>query len=164
MRLWTLHPRYLDAKGLVALWREGLLAQRVLQGGTRGYRRHPQLIRFLAAPEPMAAIASYLLAVEAEAGARGYRFNRGLILTPPARDPIQETEGQLLLEWRHLKAKLAVRDPARYRELSRLRRPEPHPLRDPARSREGVGTGAPGVPGGGAAPPMSGAGVERRIG
>jgi len=30
MRLWSLHPRYLDAKGLVALWREGLLAQKVL--------------------------------------------------------------------------------------------------------------------------------------
>jgi len=25
MRLWTLHPKYLDARGLVALWREGLL-------------------------------------------------------------------------------------------------------------------------------------------
>lgn len=32
MRLWTLHPKYLDTKGLVALWREALLAQKVLQG------------------------------------------------------------------------------------------------------------------------------------
>ena len=36
MRLWSLHPRYLDAKGLVALWREGLLAQAVLKGQTKG--------------------------------------------------------------------------------------------------------------------------------
>lgn len=43
MRLWSLHPQYLDAKGLVALWREGLLAQAVLAGQTRGYKRHPQL-------------------------------------------------------------------------------------------------------------------------
>jgi hypothetical protein len=36
MRLWTLHPKYLDARGLVALWREALLAQKVLRGATRG--------------------------------------------------------------------------------------------------------------------------------
>ncbi|HKX52383.1 MAG TPA: pyrimidine dimer DNA glycosylase/endonuclease V [Nitrosospira sp.] len=37
MRLWTLHPRYLDTKGLVAAWREALLAQKVLSGLTSGY-------------------------------------------------------------------------------------------------------------------------------
>ncbi|WP_368086417.1 pyrimidine dimer DNA glycosylase/endonuclease V [Nitrosomonas sp. Nm34] len=26
MRLWSIHPKYLDAKGLLALWREGLQA------------------------------------------------------------------------------------------------------------------------------------------
>lgn len=31
-----MHPRYLDAKGLVALWREALLVQAVLRGETRG--------------------------------------------------------------------------------------------------------------------------------
>ncbi len=36
MRIWTLHPQYLDRQGLVALWREGLLAQEVLRGQTRG--------------------------------------------------------------------------------------------------------------------------------
>jgi hypothetical protein len=46
VRLWSLHPRYLDAAGLTAAWREALLAQKVLAGATRGYRRHPQLERF----------------------------------------------------------------------------------------------------------------------
>ena len=32
MRLWSLSPRYLDVKGLVAVWREGLLADAVLLG------------------------------------------------------------------------------------------------------------------------------------
>ncbi|MDI6747818.1 MAG: pyrimidine dimer DNA glycosylase/endonuclease V [Rhodocyclaceae bacterium] len=41
MRLWTLHPRYLDARGLVALWREARLAQAVLGGKTRGYTHTP---------------------------------------------------------------------------------------------------------------------------
>ena len=54
MRLWTLHPRYLDRQGLVALWREALLAQKVLQGQTTGYRHHPQLVRFRAMPDPVA--------------------------------------------------------------------------------------------------------------
>jgi len=48
MRLWSLHPAYLDARGLGALWREGLLAQAVLRGKTRGYRSHPQLERWRA--------------------------------------------------------------------------------------------------------------------
>jgi hypothetical protein len=43
MRLWSLHPQYLDPQGLVALWREALLAQAVLRGKTRGYKHHPQL-------------------------------------------------------------------------------------------------------------------------
>src|SRR5690606_6899395 len=42
MRLWSLHPRYLDRQGLLALWREALLARAVLRGETRGYTLHPQ--------------------------------------------------------------------------------------------------------------------------
>ena len=38
MRLWSLHPRYFDSKGLTAAWREALLARAVLTGQTRGYR------------------------------------------------------------------------------------------------------------------------------
>jgi hypothetical protein len=46
MRIWSIHPKYLDIKGLVALWREALLAKHVLEGRTKGYRNHPQLDRF----------------------------------------------------------------------------------------------------------------------
>ena len=69
MRLWSLHPKYLDPQGLVALWREALLAQAVLRGDTRGYKAHPQLDRFRAQASPEAAIAAYLLAVWEEAAA-----------------------------------------------------------------------------------------------
>ena len=72
MRLWTVHPSYLDARGLVALWREALLAQKVLLGKTKGYKAHPQLARFREAGDPVAVIASYLAAVHQEAAARGY--------------------------------------------------------------------------------------------
>ena len=128
MRLWTLHPKHLDAKGLVALWREALLAQKVLQGETRGYRHHPQLLRFAAAKNPPAAIAAYLKAVHDEASRRGYHFDAAKIGPRRSRGKLTETRGQLLYEWRHLKRKLKQRDPARLRDVAALEIPEPHPL------------------------------------
>lgn len=128
MRLWTIHPKHLDAKGLVALWREALLAQKVLQGLTRGYRHHPQLLRFRATPRPAAALASYLTVVHREAVRRGYRFDAGKIGATRWRGRIVETRGQLLYEWSHLQRKLKARDPARFRGNRSVVAPEPHPL------------------------------------
>src|SRR5207344_713386 len=74
VRIWSLHPKYLDARGLVALWREGLLAQAVLKGETTGYVYHPQLLRFREQSFPVAFIAEYLRVVHGEAVNRGYCF------------------------------------------------------------------------------------------
>ena len=128
MRLWTIHPRYLDAKGLVAAWREGLLAQKVLLGETRGYTRHPQLERFQAQPEPVEVIAAYLLVLAAEAARRGYAFDSAKIATPRFAGTVGETRGQLLFEWEHLKKKLRQRHPESDREFRTLACPEAHPL------------------------------------
>jgi hypothetical protein len=125
VRLWSIHPRFLDARGLVALWREGLLARKVLAGRTRGYRQHPQLERFRAERDPVAAIDAYLSRVVDEAEARGYRFDRSKIRY---RRPVRMTvsAGQLAYEWAHLRKKLAVRDRGRLAAL-RGAAPEPHP-------------------------------------
>ena len=128
MRLWTLHPKYLDAKGLVALWREALLAQKVLRDETEGYRHHPQLIRFRLQRESGAAIAAYLRGVRAEALARGYEFDEAKILNAKRVDRICVSRGQLHYEWHHLRRKLRVRDPGRYRALLRIKSPVPHAL------------------------------------
>jgi hypothetical protein len=128
LRLWSLHPRYLDAKGLVALWREALLAQAVLRGETRGYRHHPQLTRFRDAASPISSIAAYLRAVHAEASRRGYRFDSKKISRGASVTPIAATRGQLDYEWKHLRAKLRLRDPARLAGLKSLRSAAPHPL------------------------------------
>ena len=128
MRLWTLHPKYLDAKGLVALWREALLAQKVLRGATRGYKHHPQLLRFSQTKNPPAALATYLKFVHAEAVRRGYDFDASKIGRPHARGKIAEPRGQLLYEWRHLQRKLNARDPKRLRDLAAVKKPAPHPL------------------------------------
>ncbi len=127
MRLWSLHPRYLDAKGLVALWRETLLAQAVLAGRTRGYRGHPQLIRFRAHSDPAAAVAAYLWSVWGEAESRGYCFDARRIDRPRGTvEPMEVTRGQLRYEGEHLRRKLIERDPGRLTLLEGVL--EPHPL------------------------------------
>ena len=128
MRLWTLHPKYLDAKGLVALWREGLLARAVLKGATKGYRHHPQLERFRAHASPLAAINTYLRAVAIEAETRGYSFDRHKL--GPARRGVtlSATSGQLAYEWQHLLRKLRARGPGLYSRWRREARREAHPL------------------------------------
>ncbi|WP_338669050.1 pyrimidine dimer DNA glycosylase/endonuclease V [Pseudodesulfovibrio methanolicus] len=127
MRLWTVHPRFLDVKGLTAVWREGLLARKVLHGQTRGYTNHPQLIRFRNHPDPLSAIDAFLAAVLNEARNRGYNFDASKIDEHAQAAPIRETTGQLDYEWRHLLKKLEQRDPERF-EDSRNLRPAPHPL------------------------------------
>ena len=128
MRLWSLHPKYLDGPGLVALWREALLAQAVLRGRTRGYRHHPQLARFRDVASPCGGIAQYLRVVHAESLNRGYAFAPGKIPRARCLDLIAVRRGQLDYEWEHLLRKLKARDPGRARELQGIRRPEAHPL------------------------------------
>lgn len=128
MRLWSLHPQHLDAKGLVALWREALLAQKVLQGETKGYRHHPQLQRFQAHPQPLAAIASYLREVQREATRRGYRFDASKIAALTTRRKIPVTSGQVEYELVHLRKKLKLRDPAALARLKKAGAPALHPL------------------------------------
>ena len=128
MRLWTLHPKYLDAKGLVALWREALLAQKVLQGKTKGYRRHPQLTRFKAHQKPVAALAAYLREVYAEARRRDYEFDGSKIARGRLAIRITETDGQLLYEWRHLCRKLKQRAPHVLAGHGDISRPDSHPI------------------------------------
>jgi hypothetical protein len=128
VRLWSLHPQYLDARGLVALWREALLAQAVLRGRTHGYRHHPQLARFLELTSPVGAIAQYLRGVHAEAHTRGYDFAAEKISRATCTEVIRVPRGQLEYEWGHLLAKLKMREPARLRQLRAVRQPEAHPL------------------------------------
>jgi hypothetical protein len=128
MRLWTLHPKYLDAVGLVALWREALLARAVLRGLTRGYRHHPQLTRFRSHRSPRSAISAYLRVVHEESERRGYAFDRSKAGRARADGRIEVTEGQLEHEWRHLMAKLRARSQKDYARWKDVAAPEAHPM------------------------------------
>ena len=128
MRLWTLHPIYLDAQGLVALWREALLAREVLRGRTRGYRQHPQLIRFQRCASPCTAINRYLALVYAEACARGYAFDGAKLGRTGSAQRIRVTDGQLAYEWQWLLGKLRLRSPAVHRRHAGVSRPVAHSI------------------------------------
>jgi len=131
MRLWSLHPQHLDPAGLVALWREALLAQAVLAGRTRGYTRHTQLERFRDSRDPCGSIAQYLTCVADEADRRGYSFDRSRIAPPESAAPnkqLEVSDGQLAYEWQHLKRKLWARNRALYRAAKSIDAPRPHPL------------------------------------
>lgn len=125
MRIWSLHPHLLDRIGLVACWREALLAQKVLRGLTKGYTHHPQLSRFRALDDPINGIGSYLWGLSDEATERGYSFDTTKIVRdfdPQVR--IEVTTGQLHYEWTWLQSKLSIRAPDRVGIDS----PMPHPV------------------------------------
>ncbi len=130
MRLWSIHPKYLDRIGLVAVWREGLLAKRVLEGKTRGYRNHPQLIRFKRYEEPLDLIDAYLYQIYLEAKKRGYKFNSSKIRFIELREAVKVTRGQLEFEFIHLLKKLEKRDKKKYEELKNIsfKNIEPNPV------------------------------------
>ncbi len=128
MRLWSIHPCYLDSKGLVALWREGLLAQAVLSGETKGYKNHPQLARFKATSDPVVFIAAYLNKVHIESITRGYHFDESKIRRTELVNPLTVTDGQIEYEWGHLLAKLQIRDPDRNKQFRSIKKPLPHPI------------------------------------
>ncbi|MDD5129192.1 MAG: pyrimidine dimer DNA glycosylase/endonuclease V [Candidatus Omnitrophica bacterium] len=130
MRLWSIHPGYLDSKGLLAVWREGLLAQKVLSGKTKGYRNHPQLQRFRKCRFPLVAIRIYLLGIYQEAKLRGYAFDRLRINLSRGvlAKRIAVTKGQVAFEFEHLLTKLKIRDFSRYKKLRKLKKVILHPV------------------------------------
>ena len=129
MRIWSFHPKYLDAKGIVALWRESLLAQNVLLSKTKGYKNHPQLDRFKQQSSPVQILVNYLHIICDEAHRRSYKFNRRKLAgSAKPFQPIKVTDKQINYEWQHFLTKIEIRDYQRFKKLQNLSAPEPHPL------------------------------------
>lgn len=128
MRIWSLHPSLLDTKGLVALWREALLAKHVLKGSTTGYQNHPQLKRFRSSPNPYAAIHLYLKVVYDEAVKRGYSFDKTKFEITDTHMSLPVTKGQIDYEHRHLMNKLLTRDLNKHSKNMSASHIPPHPL------------------------------------
>jgi hypothetical protein len=128
MRIWSLHPKYLDAKGLVALWRETLLAKHVLEGKTKGYKQHPQLTRFRNAENPLNEVNYYLSEIYTEAGKRNYHFDRQKIDWTFTKNKLTVTSGQMDFERKHLLKKLEKRDYERFKVWESMELFDSHPL------------------------------------
>ena len=128
MRIWSIHPKYLDTKGLVALWRETLLAKNVLEEKTKGYKNHPQLIRFKNSDNPLQGINQYLAEVYRESQTRGYHFNKDKFSIYHEPVTLTVTRRQIEYETQHLLKKLKTRDMERYNILLKETYIEPHPL------------------------------------
>jgi len=128
MRIWSVHPKYLDSKGLIALWREALLAKKVLEGKTKGYKNHPQLKRFKNSNDALNCINQYLTSVYEEALNRGYNFSKNKINPNFSPTSLTVTNQQLKYEIKHLLKKLEARDPIRFHKLFRLNKIDSHPL------------------------------------
>ena len=127
MRIWTIHPKYLDVKGLVAVWRETLLAKNVLLGNTKGYKNHPQLDRFKQTTSPVNYINQYLYHIYVEALNRNYKFDVKKIdnFSPVL---LNGTDKQIEFEFKHLKNKLKFRDIKKYKELLNVNIIKSHPM------------------------------------
>lgn len=128
MRLWSLHPKYLDVKGLLANWREGLLAKKVLQGKTKFYKNHPQLIRFKNQKNPLIAINAYLYQIFLEAKKRGYKFDQKKIKPIILKEKIYVNSGQVRYEFLHFLKKLKIRDKNLYNKIKNLKKIEVNPV------------------------------------
>ncbi len=128
MRLWSIHPQYLDSRGMVALWREALLAKQVLEGKTRGYRHHPQLNRFKNSSRPLDAINRYLEGVFEEARDRSFHFDGTKFYDVDNTVHLAVTRGQLAYEFGHLLGKLKERDAKSFERWHGTRVIVPHPL------------------------------------
>lgn len=128
MRIWSIHPSYLDSKGLVALWREALLAKHVLEGKSAGYRNHPQLERFKKSKNPVEAIDQYLSNVYDEAVKRNFNFNEKKFNKPIIPIFLTVSDGQIKYEFGHLLRKLKKRENNLYHKLKGTTNIIPHPM------------------------------------
>ena len=128
MRIWSIHPKYLDTKGLVALWRETLLAKHVLEGKTKGYRNHPQFDRFKLTDKPIDRINQYLAAIYNEALSRNYNFDKEKIDWNFKPSIMCVTTGQIKFETEHLLNKLKIRDKKKFDNLNKLKKIDQHPI------------------------------------
>jgi len=128
MRLWSIHPKYLDTKGLSGLWREALLAKKVLQGATKGYKNHPQLERFKKQDKPMKFINTFIYFIYKESCARGYCFDKRNVVKSFTKKKIKVTNKQIDFEFNHLKKKLKQRNNKKYKELIKIKKIESNPL------------------------------------
>jgi hypothetical protein len=138
MRIWTVHPRYLDVKGFVALWRETLLGMETLKKHVKcqhyiPWYKHPQLAPFKAQSDPILYISNYLYLVLEESRRRNYNFDGSKLDAIPYCEnlPLIKASREVLVhEWLVCLGRYRVRSPKWFEEVKDISPLEvdPHPL------------------------------------
>lgn len=129
MRLWSIHPKYLDKHALIALWREGLLAQKALSGKGLVDEANVQLVRFKKSANPVRAIGSYLSFVASEGAKQGCKLNHERILQPNFEAKFMTTDvAQMELEVEQLKARMKTRNKDKFKLLTDVHKFEANPV------------------------------------
>lgn len=108
MRIWSIHPKYLDTKRLTAQWREALLCKNVIEGKTKGYVNHPQFIRIKNHNKPIEFINAYLLTIWEEANKRLFKYDKSKIDMDKAilfKNKMEVSDKQLEYEYYHMMLK-----------------------------------------------------------
>ena len=127
MPLWTVHPRHLDRQEVTTSWREALLAQKVLEGGTICYLNHPSSSDFgTTRTRPPASLPSSRPPLTRRPDRLPHDIVK--ITARPTTSTIETTDGQLMYEWHHLRENLASRGPETARRWAHVECPEAHPL------------------------------------
>lgn len=127
MRIWTLHPRYLDDATLREAWRDGLAARRRLVAGSKGRPTDPLIHAIAACKHPVRVIDAYLSHLHQEAQRRGKAFDRSRIDGARAGAGFAVDSERVRDDWDQLMARMAEREPARHERQAELRRPHCHP-------------------------------------
>ncbi len=131
MNLLSIHPKYLDKQALISLWREGLTAQKVLNGELTLKKESSLLKRFRQSGNPIKAIGAYLSMIASEGARQGCKLNHEKIICPNFdSEAIELDSQQIIFEMNFLKDKLKKRDTQKYRELKQLHYIETNPVFD----------------------------------
>lgn len=109
MRVWTIHPKYLNRKELSACWHDGLRALKVLSEPEKYQRFYEGLSVFRVQSEPVYALAKYLQAIGKEGVKRGLQMDLSLLPEVPKdfRLKIPVSEERIASERKLLTKRLA---------------------------------------------------------
>jgi hypothetical protein len=102
-------------------------------GKTKGWKNHPQLIRFKNHNAPIHAIGFYLFIIYNEGCKRGYSYNKSKMFKIVEKvSMINISKEQLAYEFEILKNRVRGRDHTKFLELLEFGKkesyPKPHPL------------------------------------
>jgi len=87
MKIYLMHPSYLDSKRLVETWRSSVLIKNVLIGkGGKNLFYNKYVCLFSRSHYPINFIIRYMIDVKAEADKRDFKFDSGLILSWSAKE------------------------------------------------------------------------------